>query len=305
MSEETENTESTENVQVTEQSRSDSKPAGYDPVDVKEASPEEIQQRLDYLYKQVKPTQRELKEAKQIMADQSRMIEELSSGMYAVVDHLQTDATGKAEDTLRLQMQQYLEQGNTAAYIEAHEKLTDLKIKKNQPKQQPPQKNETQKMAYAGAKQVADSALQQDEISTDDARYVETYQSEKDDNGRLLRPWSINKSGDANNPDPDFVEALIEARAVFTNKRYASWTMEQKLTELDKRMGVQKPTGGQTVMGGNLTARGKNTKITLSPKQQEIAIRTKYGSSKGAKTDADYMEAFRKQIESVKTGARK
>lgn len=305
MSEETEvqSTEPVTQEAAPEQTKNDSKPAGYDPVDVKEASPEEIQQRLDYLYKQVKPTQRELKEAKQIMADQSRMIEELSSGMYAVVDHLQTDATGKAEDALRLQMQQYLEQGNTAAYIEAHEKLTDMKIKKNQPKPQP--KNETQKMAYAGAKQVADTALQQDEISADDARYVETYQAEKDDNGRPLRPWTMNKSGDPNNPDPEFVEGLIEARAVFTNKRYTNWTMEQKLAELDKRMGVQKATGGQTVMGGNLTGRGKTSKITLSPKQQEIAVRTKYGSSKGAKSEADYIEAYRKQIEVVKTGVRK
>lgn len=280
--------------------RTSDKPAGYNPVDVATASPDEIKDRLDYLYKQVKPTQRELKEYKQIAADQSKLIEELQSGQHAIIDHLQTDANTKAEAILRQQMQEFLETGNTQAYVDAHEKLTELKIKKSQPKTQPP-KTETQKQAYAGATQVGNEAFERGEISQDDERYVEQYQIEKDENGRSLRPWTVNKSSDPNNPDPEFMEGLIEARAVFTNKRYESWTMEQKLAELDKRMGVVRPTGGQSVMGGNLTQRPKNTKITLSPKQQEIALRTKYAGPK--KSDADHLEAYRKQIEKVK-GAR-
>lgn len=278
----------------------DDKPAGYNPVDVTTASPDEIKDRLDYLYKQVKPTQRELKEYKQIAADQSKLIEELQSGQHAIIDHLQTDANTKAETVLRQQMQEYLEIGNTQAYVEAHEKLTELKIKKSQPKVSP-QKTETQKQAYAGAKQIGNDAFERGEISADDERYVEQYQTEKDESGRSLRPWTVNKSNDPNNPDPEFMEGLIEARAVFTNKRYENWTMAQKLAELDKRMGVAQTAGSQSVMGGNLTMRPKNTKITLSPKQQEIALRTKYAGPK--KSDADHLEAYRKQIEKVK-GAR-
>lgn len=311
MSEETEvqQAETTEQPEVRERTpdprpreeRSE-KPAGYNPVDVETASPDEIKERLDYLYKQVKPTQRELKEYKQIAADQSKLIQDLQSGMYAVVDHLQSDAAGKAEATLRQQMQQFLETGDLASYTDANEKLINMMIKKNQPKAQPQQKNETQKQAYAGAKQIAGGAFQADEISADDERYVEQYQLEKDESGRPLRPWTVNKSNDPNNPDPEFMEGLIEARAVFTNKRYANWTMEQKLTELDKRMGVVKSSGGQSVMGGNLTTRGKTSKITLSPKQQEIALRTKYAGPK--KSDADHLEAYRKQIEKVKGAKR-
>lgn len=277
------------------------KPAGYSAVDVETASPEEIKNRIDYLYKQVKPTQRELKEAKSLLAEQSKLIDELSSGMHAVVDHLQTDATTKAEANLRILMQESLEKGDTQAYIEAHEKLTDLKIKKNQ-QPKPQQKTETQKQAYAGAKQIASDAVQSDEISAEDERYVDQYQQERDASGKLLRPWTVNTSNDPNNPSPEFMEGLVEARAVFTNKRYQSWTMEQKLAELDKRMGVQTATGGQSVMGGNLTSRPKNTKIMLSPRQQEIALRTKYAGPK--KTEAEHLDAYRKQIEKIKGAKR-
>jgi len=37
----------------------------------------------------------------------------------------------------------------------------------------------------------------------------------------------------------------------------------------------------------------------MTDKQKEIVVRTKYGGSK-AKTDAEHIEAYRKQIEQVK-----
>lgn len=299
-----EETEVQEPQVTTEPAKADEKPAGYHPVDPATDSPEKIQERLDYLYKQVKPSQREVKELRTLVADQSKLIDELHSGMYAVVDHLKTEATTKSEGKLREDMKVALENGDTTAYIELNEKLTELKIEKNKPKATTPKKTETQKQAYAGAKQVSDDAFDSGELSAEDNRYVESYIGEKDDNGRLLRPWTVNKSNDPDKPDPEFMEGLAEAHAVFTNKRYANWTMAQKMAELDKRMGVEPPKGGQSVMGGNFTSRPKGNKITLSQKQQEIAVRTKYGSSKGAKSDSEYMEAYRKQIEKVKTGAR-
>jgi hypothetical protein len=78
---------------------------------------------------------------------------------------------------------------------------------------------------------------------------------------------------------------------------FSHLSFEDKLDELDKRMGTKKQRSGQnSVMGGNFTPRGKSGKVTLTAKQQEIAVRTKFGGPK-AKSDAEHLEAYRKQIE--------
>ncbi len=91
---------------------------------------------------------------------------------------------------------------------------------------------------------------------------------------------------------------------MFSSARYAHLTIDQKLAEVDKRMGVSKPAARQNVLAGNLTSARKSPKVSLSPKQEQIAIRTKFGGPK-AKSDAEHLEAYRKQIEATKrNGAR-
>lgn len=74
--------------------------------------------------------------------------------------------------------------------------------------------------------------------------------------------------------------------------------------EVDRIMGTKQNGGGQTVMGGGLNATGKRSTIKLTPAQERIAVKTKFGAKHGAKSDSDYIAAYRKQIDSIKSGER-
>lgn len=285
---------------VAETPATEAKPAGYHSVDVKTASPEEIQERMDYLYRQAKQntrTQGELRKLEKIAEDQSKLISELSTGMGAVVDHLQGKQINESEAEVKRQMKTALDSGDTTAYVEAQDKLMDIKARKNTVQQQKP-KSETKEMAYGGEKVGRADSENVPDLTQQDATYVKSWMEEKDDRGRTFRPWT-------NEADPEYEAAVAETKSVFMNPRFADKTIDEKLSEIDRRMGVAKQSGGQNVMGGNLTTRSKSNKVTLSPKQQEIAVKTRYGG-KSAKSDADHIEAYRKQIEKVQAtrGAR-
>lgn len=290
----TESTQSTEN-----QTSSNARPAGYDPIDETTATPQQVKERLDYLYRQVKDNDRYKKEANRVLADQSRVINELSQAQQQVVTHLQDRTITDNEVQLQQMMQTAWEKGDTAMYNQTQSRLIDLKVQKNlltQTRQQPPQVPPSSGMPNISSDEGAISQAEQQ------ATYA--WQNERDEQGSLLRPWAFNNSSDQNNLDPNYLSALREAQAVFTNPKFANLPYDQKLAEVDKRMGLSKRTASQTVMGGNLTTARKTGKLTLTPKQEEIAIRTKYAGPK-AKSDADHLDAYRKQVERVQSGRKK
>lgn len=268
------------------------KPAGYHPVDPSTASPKEVQDRIDYLYRQVKDQSRHLGEYRTIAQQQSQQINELMSGVNTVVTHLHTKSVAESENDVRQKMQAAFEAGDTKAYLAEQEKLIDLKA---QQRAQPQPKNQTQQQAFAGQPQsAAQIADQSDTLAPADKTYVSSWQEEKDERGNMIRPWAFDSS-------PDYRAALTETAAVINNPAFANKTLAEKLEEVDRRMGVKKSPGTQNVMGGGLTPRGKSSKIVLSPAQERIAVRTKFGARDGAKTDADYIAAYRKQIDSVQS----
>lgn len=267
------------------------RPAGYEPIDPKTATPEETQERINYLYGQVKHSEREKREMKQILAEQSRLIGELSQGQQAVVTHLQEKTFTDTEATLRAQMKAAWEKGDNDAYFSLQDKLDDIRIEKKLATKAQPQQQAQQPQQPRNAVQYAQQAQDTGELSPAEFAATNAWQNERDASGNLVRPWAFGN-------DPNHEGALREAAAVFNNPRYSNLTYEQKLDEVDKRMGVAKRSGGQTVMGANLTSPAKQTKLTLTPKQQEIAIKTKYAGA--GKTDAEHLEAYRKQIANVK-----
>ena len=91
---------------------------------------------------------------------------------------------------------------------------------------------------------------------------------------------------------------LMETKAVLSSPLYANKSIAEKMAEVDRRMGVQKPQAKQGVLGGGLTGQRKTSKLTLSPEAQKIALKTKFAGA--GKTDAEHLEAYRKQIESSK-----
>lgn len=272
-----------------EKTNGHAKPAGYDPIDPKTATPEQTQERINYLYRQLKPTQRENREMKQLLADQSRVITELSEGQRAVVNHLTERSFVDSETELTKAMNDAWKKGDEHAYIEAQNKLLDVKVQKRtlemQPKQQPQQNNG---QIPRNGLEIANRAVAEGALSQDEYRTTESWQNERDETGNQLRPWAFDSS-------PNYQNALFETRAVMSNPRYENWSYQQKLAEVDRRMGVQKRTASQSVMGGALTKPGKSTKVELSPKQREIALKTQY-AGKG-KSEAEHLEVYRKQVE--------
>ncbi len=273
------------------------RPAGYAPVDVKTASPEQIQERIDYLYRQVKPKERENREMRQLLADQSRVIDELSRSQQQVVTHLTQRGFAENKEQLKVAMQEAWKKQDNAGYIEAQNKLMDLqveerlqeKLQRQQPQQQ------TNGHIPRDAAEIARGAVESGELNDNEYRTTESWQSEKDDSGNLIRPWAFSS-------DSSYQAALFETRSVMANPRFSNLSYEQKLAEVDRRMGVQKRSSSQSVLGGSLTKPVKNVKVELSPKQREIALRTQY-AGKG-KSEAEHLEKYRKQIETLKSTRR-
>lgn len=281
------------------QNEAHSKPAGYDPVDLSNLAPEirePIEKRFSYLYGQVKNNERNLHQYKSIAQQQSEKLEELMGNFGTVVDHLYSKEQGQTEASIRQEIKAAYDSGDAEKYQAAQEKLmefkVDQKLKAKPEKTEKPKTQEINKQPTVA--ELRAEALGDGDWTQEDDTYLESWQNETS-NGVDLRPWA--KEGHRLYP-----YAFNEAMLVFSSPAYERLTTEQKLAEVDRRMGVSK-SGGQTVMGGSLTTRGKSSKITLTPKQQEIAVRTKFGGSK-AKSDAEHIEAYKKQIETLNRKSR-
>ncbi len=254
------------------------KPAGYYPIDFKTAAPEEIEQRFDYVYRQVKQSERERQEWKKIDSERQRVILELQEGVGQVVNHLTQKSFSDNESQLQTQMQKALETGDTQNYLAAQNKLIDLKTQ--------------QRLAERKPEKQPERAVEKPQQNYEDDPYASSWMNERGENGHNLRPWAFNSSDDPENPDPDYIKAAVIAKNVFNNMPHL--TIQQKLAEVDKRMGLQRNGVAQNVMGANLTKGGKSAKVELTNKQREIAVRTKFAGPKAS--EADHVEAFRKAI---------
>lgn len=291
-------TETTANVSR----ETNSKPDGYEPVDLSDLPPEkqkEIENRVNYLYRQVKDNSRTVHEYRSLAQQQAQAIDDLMNGMGKVVDHLETRTVDENIAILQQKMNDAFEAGDNKAYIDVQSQLLDLKAQKiaaqNKPKVQPQKHQQTNRNPTPN--EIANNALLDGEISDQDIQILDGWQSEIQ-NGSSVRPW-------AQESHPLYPQAYNEMLLVFTNPVFQNLGFDQKLSEIDRRMGVQPRANGQTVMGGRLTSAPKRQKITLSPAAERIAVKTKFGGPK-AKSDAEHIEAYRKQIEQVRSakGAR-
>lgn len=292
------------------------KPAGYDAVDVRNASPEQIEERLNYLYSQVKTNEREKKEGnrtltqyRKIAEEQSRQIEELTRSQSMVINHLQDKNIVDNETQLNEIMRQAFERGDNKTYNDAQNRLIEIKVEKKaladkrQVQPQPQRQQNVPQNNYNSASDISNRAVESGELSESDARITQAWQDEKDQNGQNLRPWAYDTH-------PMFRQALIEGQAVFNNPRFANLPYDQKLAEIDRRMGVEKPNAGQNVIGGGLQSPKKTTKINLTPEVERMVIRTKWGDTKKKqfKSDDERLAAYAKQIATVrnsKSGVRR
>lgn len=285
----------------------DDKPAGYHPVEVEDPA---IKDRINYLYKQVKSSSKDINQYRNLVAEQGRMIDELTANQGAIVGHLQNKTYNDTEAQVKAAYKTAVETGDVQGMMDGADKLAEIKSAKAVAKalsqtSQRQQSRTTQYQApYADVSEATAEGLAEGNLSPDEANLTLAWAKETNERGEPVRPWIRNSTGDPNDPDPDYVKAWVVANKVFNDPKAQNWTINQKLAEVDKRMGLGKETSKQSVMGGALTGKPKAASISLSPEAEKIAVRTKFGANKGAKSDAEYIAAYRKQIQSIKTPTR-
>lgn len=272
-----------------------SKPAGYNPVDLSSIQDEglrkQLEDRFGYYHHQVKDYQRDLKkqgrELNHFKTLATQEIERLAGTVNQVTSQVQHQAITDAEAQVKEQMKAAHESGDTQGYIDAQDRLLELKAKKlvqSQTQQRLQQKTTTQP---------TQEAEPEVNLSGDEVSVISAWMNETDNSGNPVRAWKDENSN-------DFEQAELETKAVFLGAKYQHLTLAQKLMEIDRRMGLntKQNNTSQAVLGGSLNQPNKNARITLSPRQQQLAVKTRFGGP-SAKSDAEHIEAYRKSIENL------
>lgn len=269
------------------------KPEGWDRIDFTNATPEQIEKRFSRLYGQTKTLQRDIGQYKSIAQQQFDLINELQQGHHQIVSHIQNDDFSRAENQIKTQRDEAFQRGDMQGFNAANDRLIQINTqravadlqKQNQPKQNTqPQQNE----AYIQVNDVND-AVSKGVISHADASVYDSWSNQTDTYGEPLRPW-VNKS------DPRFQVAELEGQAVFNNPAFRNKSMAEKLSEVDRRMGINSRQPSQAVLGSgaNLTRGKQQSNIKLSPFAEKLAVKTKFAGP--GKSEAEHLEAYRQQI---------
>lgn len=289
------------------------KPAGYDPVDVKTASPEEIEARIRYLYdqvkekkdssKKIKELESNLREYRTVAKEQSQILAQIMENQNRLGSHLQKQDLDKTEKQIHQELKEAYDKGDIEAFAKANQRLAALQAEQTAQKilqthQQQAPVNQ-QRMNGFDPYQAAQMAKNSSALSDDEAMAVKAWQEERDANGNLLRPWAF-PSEDADLSQKHKMAWSI-AKGVFGGGNTNN-TVAEKLAKIDEFMGVKKPVP-QAVMSGNLTQGKKVSSVSMSDAQKQMAIRLRAGGLK-AKSDADHIAAFRAQLEKAAKGAR-
>lgn len=285
-----------------------SKPAGYDPVDISDL-PEEKQKvlndRFGYFMRQIREfktksdaSERSIREWQDNAAKQ---IQELTSGVGQIVDHMETRTIGESEDQIKRELKEAFEAGDSVKHADAVTRLAEIQQKKlalqKKEQKQEPQKNPTQEQAHAGypdAYSIAGEAVANGEIGPEDLDYVGAWQNERDAQGNLVRPWAYSPTP-VPQPGSPMDTAMKEIVSMLQSPYYSKMSFKQILGEVDKRMGVRTMNGSQTVMGGTLTKPQKTNTVKLSPDIEKMAVRMKFGGP-NAKSDADHVKAYQEAM---------
>jgi len=277
------------------------KKAGYDRIDFATAKPEEIQARFDRVYGQVKAQDKKMQQYARDMQLAAAHIQQLNEAVNALNGQNSMSQYENAEATLVARLKEASERGDDNAQALLFKQLADLtaekKLKevmiqaqKNQPRQ--PQ-NPANAQAYAN------QAYQNGELDVGERDYVVSWQSETDESGQPLRPWAFST-------DPRHHRALGYAKQIFADPEFQSYTIEEKMAELDRLMNAkpqqqQRPTAAaratipqamrqQSSPNGNV--------VRLTEQEKRVAIMLKSGGV-NAKSDSDHIKAYAMQKSAI------
>ncbi len=284
-----ESSEPQETQEVSQETTQDNRPEGWEQVDF---TPDQ-QKRFDRVYKQLKDNERNIKEYRQLVREQSEAISHLQQTTGQVVNHIVEDKFAQKESQLIADQKSAFESGDLDKYNKVTRELGKLDIQREQAQNKP---QPVQPQGPIAAQDVVNEAVRDGEITPQDANVYRTWATERDEFGQPVRPW-------VNEADVRGSRAAYIGAAVFNDPNMSDKSFAEKLMEIDRLMGTQRKSS-QSVMSssGNLTRPNKISNIKLSPEIERMAIHTKFAGP--GKSEAEHIEAYRKQVATAK-GVRK
>ncbi len=220
---------------------------GFEQVDL----PPEAQKRFDRLYRQIKAQDK----AKMLQGVHLTQLTDTVSRLQA---ELAAEKSKDAVTSLRAQIKEARESGDEERVEKLRDQLVEVQAeaavqKRTQPKEAPKQALEAPAMP---------------EISRSDTAAIKRWSVAADDNGKYLRPWTQEGHRDVDTAAQHLVEVL-------NSEEFEDHTIEEKLAEVDRRMGFKKaiPTRkeGNAVLGADLTGSANKDKPSLTRDQAEVA----------------------------------
>lgn len=249
MTEEIENTvtEAAEAPEAPKEAHEREKPPGYDPVDLSdlpEDKAQEIQNRIDYLYGQVKRGEKDWAVAQ----DHIRRLDESLNKVSGRLGHIEEDRAQTDIATLRRMAAEAAEEMEWERFQEINEKILEMK---SAPKEEKEEKKEP------------DDILAQYGITDSQKDVLIEWATARDDQGNLLRPY-------ISEDHPDYQKFIREATRTWEDPVAQSKfnTLDQFLDLVDTRM---KGKTAPKVASTNSSYRPNSKKIELTEDQKRIA----------------------------------
>lgn len=257
------------------------KPKGYNRVDVDNP---EVQDRINYLYKQVKSSDEtnkvirtEYGKIADALAIANQQIESLTSRQVKQDD-------SDALQHIRNEMKRFRELGDDEQADKYNEMLIDLKAT-----QKLKEHEALQRKSYLEAQQqyLQQQQQQAPKFSKEEVDYATSLRDEKDETGTPLRPWM-----QADNKDLRLAQTLAADLVADREKKGEPVVLKDVFAELDRIMfekhGIKskKPTPKQpeVLSGLNLTAPTKNVPIKLSDAEKFAARKLNVSTEQYAKS---------------------
>lgn len=287
--------QTTESQTPTETSEPKTTPNGYQGENFVEFTPEQ-QKRINTMTKKMSNLERSSNEWQTVAKQQYELINELRTGQAQIVNHLQSTNYVEAESQLKSQRKDAYARGDIEAVDQINDKLTDIKLARKTAEFQAKQQPVRPVQPNLSAPDPVETAVQQGTLSRNDAEAYNAWVNETDQNGNLVRPWT-------NERDPRNQSAAAYGKAVFSNPAYQNKPFAERLKEIDRNMGIANRQGQQNVLStGNLTGNTKNSNVKLSLYAESVAVKTKFAGP--GKSNADHIEAYRKQMAEVRGAKR-
>ena len=249
--------------------KQEEKPAGYNPVDVKTATPEEIEARIKHLYGQNRDLMKETRASKKELSEIKAWKEQLESRQE--VQAVDTEITHLMQQRKEARMA-----GDDDRVDEINDKIAELKSEKKLA-----MKSEVRSKPEENEEEIDQAVIQ-------DMQAASLWGDELSDDGTFLRPW-------AQRSHKRYSDAISELNKIYYDPANANKTIEEKLAILERKMSPK--TASTNVLGKG------NAPRTSGDKAPQLTADQKKWADRMYERIKDPNERYKRYAESLKRSA--